>query len=248
MPRTVLTPPGGQIYVPDIPNWTWQEYGMRVGFWRLKAAFDRLGIRPSLSINASVCEVYPRIAEAAREAEWEFLPHTYHQMPMHLVEDERDTIRRTLDTIHDFTGIEPRGWLGPGLSETYETADILVEEGVEFVTDFLWDDEPTVLTTRAGPITNIPYSVELNDIAIMLLQNHRAAELYDRTLDQFERLYEEGETRAKVMAFGIHPYISGVPHRIKYFERMMEEMAARPGVLFWSGGEILDWHRAATAG
>lgn len=115
------------------------------------------------------------------------------------------------------------------------------------MTDWLWDDEPTVLTTRAGPITNIPYSVELNDIAIMLLQNHRSAELYDRTLDQFERLYEEGGDRAKIMGFGIHPYISGVPHRIKYFEQMMEAMASRPGVLFWSGAEILDWYNAATA-
>ncbi len=248
MPRTVLTPPGGVIHTPDIPNWTWQEYGMRVGFWRIKAAFDRIGIRPSLSINASVIDVYPRIAEAARDAGWEFVPHTYHQLPMHLVDDERDTIRRTIDRIRDFTGIDPRGWLGPGLTETFETADILVEEGVEYVTDWLWDDEPTVLTTRAGPITNIPYSVELNDIAIMLLQNHRSTELYDRTLDQFDRLYEEGAERAKIMAFGIHPYISGVPHRIKYFERMMEEMAERPGVLFWSGAEILDWYNAVTAG
>ncbi len=81
----------------------------------------------------------------------------------------------------------------------------------------------------------------------MLLQNHRSAELYDRTLDQFERLYDEGGERAKIMGFGIHPYISGVPHRIKYFERMMEQMASRPGVLFWSGAEILDWYNAATA-
>ncbi len=245
MPRAVLTPPGETLFVPDIPNWSWQEYGMRVGFWRVKAAFDRLGIKPTMSVNATVCEVYPRIAQAALEAGWEFMPHTYHQMPMHLVDDERATIRLTLDTIAAFTGSNPRGWLGPGLSQTYETSDILAEEGVEYIADFLWDDEPTTLRTRAGPLVNIPYSVELNDIPIMLSQHHRAAELYDRTLDQFDRLYEESADRAKVMGFGIHPYISGVPHRIKYLERMLEEIAAKPGVVFWSGSEILDWYRGA---
>ncbi len=244
-PRAVLTPPGEQLFVPDIPNWSWQEYGMRIGFWRIKAVFDRMGIKPTFSLNATVCHTYPRVAGAALEAGWEFLPHTYHQRPMHLVEDERETIRRTLDTIAEFTGVKPRGWIGPGLTQTFETSDILAEEGVEYVADFVWDDEPTVVRTRAGDIHNIPYSVELNDIAMMHLQHHRSAELYDRTMDQFERLYEEGADRVKVMGFGIHPYITGVPHRIKYFERFMEDIAAKPGVLFWSGSEILDWYKAA---
>ena len=62
MARTVLPPPGGTAVVPDLPNWAWHEYGMRVGFWRLKAALDRFDIKATLSINASVCEVYPRLA------------------------------------------------------------------------------------------------------------------------------------------------------------------------------------------
>ena len=182
MPRAVLTPPGETLFVPDIPNWSWQEYGMRVGFWRIKEAFDELGIKPTMSVNATVCETYPRIAQAALEAGWEFMPHTYYQIPMHLVDDERATIRKTLDTIAAFTGSKPRGWLGPGLSQTYETSDILAEEGVEYIADFLWDDEPTILRTRVGPLVNIPYSVELNDIPIMLSQHHRATELYDLSL------------------------------------------------------------------
>ncbi len=247
LPRAVLTPPGGRLDVPDVPNWSWQEYGMRIGFWRIKAAFDRLDIKPTLSLNASVCDVYPRIAQAALDAGWEFLPHTYHQMPMHKLEDERATVRATIERIEGFTGTRPRGWIGPGLTQTWETSDILAEEGLDYVADFVWDDEPTRVRTRAGDLINVPYSVELNDIAIMLLQYHRASELYDRTMDQFERLYEEGTDRAKVMGFGIHPYISGVPHRIRYLESMLAQMASRPGVLFWSGAEIVDWYRAQDA-
>ena len=245
MPRAVLTPPGEQLFVPDIPNWSWQEYGMRVGFWRIKAAFDRFGIKPTFSLNASVCDVYPRGAQAALDAGWEFLPHTYHQMVMQKLDDERQTIRDTIERIEAFTGTRPRGWIGPGLTQTSETSDLLAEEGLDYVAEFVWDDEPTTVRTRAGDLVNVPYSVELNDIAMMHLQHHRAHELYDRTMDQFERLYFEGSERAKVMGFGIHPYISGVPHRIKHLEAMLEQIAARPGVLFWSGSEIVDWYKAA---
>ena len=108
MPRTVLTPPGEKLFVPDSLNWSWQEYGMRVGFWRIKAAFDRLGIKPTFSLNASVCDVYPRIAEAALEAGWEFLPHTYYQGPMHLLEDERQTIKDTIERIERLRPIADR--------------------------------------------------------------------------------------------------------------------------------------------
>ena len=73
LPRTVLSPPSGGSFIPDVPNWTWSEYGMRVGFWRVKAVLDRLGITPTLSLNALVCDRYPRIAEAALEAGWEFM-------------------------------------------------------------------------------------------------------------------------------------------------------------------------------
>ena len=243
MPRAVLTPPGETLFVPDIPNWSWQEYGMRVGFWRIKAAFDRLGIKPTFSLNASVCDVYPRVAQAALEAGWEFLPHTYHQGPMHLLEDERRTIEETVERIGAFTGTRPRGWIGPGLTQTYETSDLLKEAGLDYVADFVWDDEPTLVRTRAGDLVNVPYSVELNDIAMMILQHHESAELYRRTMDQFDRLYEESAERAKFMGFGIHPYISGVPHRIRHLESMLAQMAARPGVVFWSGAEIADWYK-----
>ena len=94
----------------------------------------------------------------------------------------------------------------------------------------------------------MPYSVELNDIPMMMIQHHRAEELFDRTVAQFERLYAEAETQgAKVMGLAVHPYISGVPHRIGWFERRWHTWPARPGTLFWQGRQIMDWYRKATA-
>ncbi len=245
LPRTVLPPPGGKSFIPDLPNWSWQEYGMRVGFWRLKAVLDRLGIKATLSINGSVCEVYPRLAGAAAEAGWEFMAHSFTQKPMHLLDDERAVIRKTIDTIRDFTTITPRGWLGPGLTESFETPNHLAAEGIEYVADWVLDDQPCELETDSGRLYTLPYTVELNDIPMMLIQHHKAPEFYDRCMDQFERLYAEGADNARVMAIAVHPYISGVPFRIKYFERVFEELHEKPGVLFWTGDQILDWYKAA---
>lgn len=244
-PRTVLSPPTGKPYLPDVPNWTWAEYGMRVGFWRLKAALDQLGVTPTLSLNGAVIDTYPRVAEAALEAGWEFMAHSYIQKPMHVLDDEHDAIRKTIAAIRSFTGKAPRGWMGPGLTETADTPDLLAAEGIEYVADWVLDDQPCELRTRSGTLYTIPYSVEINDVAVMALQAHRSDELYRRAMDQFECLYAEGAQSARVMAVAVHPYLHGVPHRIKYFRRIFETLRDRPGVLFWTGERIIDWYKEA---
>ncbi|MEE8501090.1 MAG: polysaccharide deacetylase family protein [Kiloniellales bacterium] len=243
MPRQAMTTPAGAPALPDVPNWAWHEYGMRVGFWRLKAALDGFGIKATTSINASVCLDYPRIARAVLDAGWEFMGHGFEQKTMHALDDERAAIRKAIATIRDFTGKAPRGWLGPGLTETDRTLDILAEEGIEYICDWVMDEQPVEMRTTAGPVVMVPYSVELNDIAIMVIQQHEARVLYERTMAQFERLYQEGKESARVLALCVHPYISGVPHRIDQFERIFEDLTKRPGVLFWTNEQILDWYR-----
>ena len=108
------------------------------------------------------------------------------------------------------------------------------------------DDEPVWINTGQGPLAALPYTVELNDIAMMPVQHHAASEFVTRCMDQFERLYEEGRERAKIMAIAVHPYISGVPHRIKYFEQVLENLQGKPGVVFWTGERILQWFERAT--
>jgi peptidoglycan/xylan/chitin deacetylase (PgdA/CDA1 family) len=247
MPRTVLPPPAGGSGVPDVPNWAWHDYGMRVGFWRLKAALDRYRIPTTCAINASVCLSYPRIAEAARDAGWEFMGHSFVQRSLHAVPDQREVIRKSVDTIRRFTGRPPRGWLGPGLTETWETLDLLAEEGIEYVCDWVNDDQPYEIKTASRPLVMVPYTVEVNDIPMMLIQHRAAHEWFDRARDQFDRLHAEGRHTARVMAMAVHPYISGVPHRIKYFEQVYAYMKKKPGVLFCKGEDILDWYRAGTA-
>lgn len=244
MPRTVLSPPMGQSLLPDLPNWAWHEYGMRVGFWRIFDCMQRFGVTPTLALNGIVCRNYPRIAEAAKHAGWEFLGHGWQQQPMHKLEDQRAAIRGTIEAIRAFTGKPPRGWESPGLTETLDTIDYLAEAGIEYVADWVLDDQPVYISTAHGPIVSVPYTVEINDIVMMLVQHHRADEMLRRGRDYFDRLYEESAGLRRIMAISVHPYISGVPHRIRYLEELYRYVLGKPGVLHWTGEEILDWYRS----
>lgn len=253
MPRQVLVAPTGAPLLPDLANWGWHEYGMRVGFWRLMEAFSRRGIRPTLSVNGSVCTAYPRLAAAARDAGWEFMGHGFVQVPVHRETDQAGTIARTVDAIAAFTGAPPLGWLSPGLTETLETPDLLAAAGIRYVADWVVDDVPCRLETAHGPLVAMPYTVELNDIPLSMIQHRPSDELLTRGVRQADRLIAEASSDgplggAKVMAIALHAYITGVPHRIGALEALLDDLLARPEVVFLQGREILRAFEAASAG
>jgi len=244
MPRTVITPPAGGSPLPDVPNWAWHEYGNRVGFWRLVEVFDEFAIPAVLAINGAALAAYPPIVHAAVEREWELIGHGFTQRSMQKVKDERGDIRKTREVIREATGAAPRGWLGPGLTETWETPDILAEEGYDYVADWVLDDQPVWLKTRGKPILSVPYTQECNDVAMMLIQHHKASEYADRALDQFEQIYADSARSARVMALVVHPYIMGAPHRLKYFRRVIDVIRNKSDVKFWTGARIANWYFA----
>src|SRR5918992_681750 len=246
MARTVLPTPQGVSVIPDIPNFAWFDYGLRVGFWRLKRVLDRHRIRATISLNASVCLSYLQLVRESLESGWEMMGHGFIPRVINKEPDEREVIRRAISTIKEFTGAAPRGWMGPGLAETFDTPDILAEEGIEYVCDWCNDDQPYYMKVKSGSLVSIPYTLELNDIPIYLIQHHRAPELFERARDQFDALYQEGAESARIMAISTHPYITGVPYRIKYFEMIFDYIRQFEGVVFMTGSEILDWYKAVT--
>lgn len=246
MPRQVLSPPQGQPMQPDIPNWAWHEYGMRVGFWRILDMLQNAGITPTLATNGRVIETYTRLAEAARDAGWEFMGHGFIQRPMHTLDDQRKAIRDTMDAIEKFTGQPPRGWESPGLTETFDTVDHLAAEGIEYIADWVMDDQPFEIKTKSGPIYSVPYTVETNDVPFYGLQSHPSDGFLARGKAQFDRLYKESADITRVMAISVHPYLSGAPHRIGYLEELYAHIAAKPDVKLWTGAEILDWYKGQT--
>lgn len=243
MPRTVITPPMGAPLLPDLPNWAWHEYGMRVGFWRILGALQKRGLRATLALNGNVVNSYPRIAQAALDAGWEFMGHGFVQRPMHQLDDQKAFIRQTVDAIRGFTGRGPLGWESPGMSETENTLDFLRAEGIEYVANWPMDDLPSVLTTKHGPMLQVPYTVETNDIVVHAVQHLPSDAFKSRCIDQFDQLYKDGETNARIMAISLHPYLTGVPHRFGHFEKAIDHILSHPNVAWMTGEEIAAWYK-----
>ena len=241
MPRKIITAPHGAEHVPDVPNYSWAEYGMRCGMPRLLKLITERGLAASTSINAGVVDAYPACAEAMREAGWEFIGHGLHQKSMQAEADETALIQGAIEKVESFTGVKMRGWLSPGLKQTPDTPDILKQLGIDYACDWVVDDLPTWMTTKHGPLLAMPYNLEINDSIVYAIEKHASPELYRRMTDTIAAFEKEYDGGSRVLPIGLHPHLMGVPHRIGYLERMLDDLMARDDTIFMAGGEIADW-------
>ncbi len=242
MPRTIITPPHGKETVPDVPNFSWADYGMRAGLPRLLKLFAERGLPASTSFNAGVIDAYPQAATAMRDAGWEFIGHGMHQKATnHVAGGEEALVRACLDKIERFTGRKVRGWLSPGLRETVDTPDVLKGCGLDYVCDWVVDDLPSWMTTKHGPLVAMPYNLEINDSIVYAIERHASGEMARRlefTLRLFER---ESRDNPRILAIGLHPHLISVPHRFQELVRMIDLLQASDTVGFTTGSALCDW-------
>jgi len=228
---------------PDTPNYTWRDYGMRVGVWRLMETMGRLDVPGTVALNARVCELYPRVVDACVKLGWEFMGHgkTNSRPLSGMSEAEESTlIPEVLATIERATGRRPRGWLGSGLAETDRTLDLLAQHGVRYVADWVNDDQPYPLRTDHGPLYSLPYAIETNDIGAFVRRSFTPADWGTMLRDQFDVLYAESAQTAKVMCIALHPWIVGQPFRAKHFEAALAYMRGHQDAWFTTGSAIVD--------
>lgn len=244
MPRAVLTPPHGIKAIPDVPNFTWVEYGLRVGMSRLLQMCAALGIRASNLSNSQICTHYPRLAEAMLQADWEFVGHGVYQRALATYENDAEVVADALSTMRDFSGQKVRAWLGAGLSEKADTPELLKRNGIAFLHDWLVDDVPGWMHTAEGPLLSLPYTVELNDVPIYMLGMQASTAMADRIRANMAFYARSGFDRTRVMTIALHPHVIGVAHRMESFWTAMEELAAHPQVAFATSSEIGDWYAA----
>jgi allantoinase len=240
--------PNPTNYVPDVFNYAWREYGPRVGLWRLVDVLDEAGVKATVALNSQVCGVYPKAVEEMKKRGWEFMGHgTTNSTTLAglNLEQERDTIRGVLRTIEQATGKQPRGWLGAGLVETYNTLDILAEEGVNYCGDWNNDDQPYPMKVKSGKMFAIPYCNEINDIPLYIRKGYTGEQYLRSVVDQFDALYADSRKQPRVMGVPLHPMISGQPLRIKYLQRAIAHMKEHQGVWFATGSEIVDAYQSA---
>jgi len=248
MPRKLLSAPHGADAVPDVPNFSWVEYGLRAGMPRLFALFAERRVPISAFINAGVCDDYPRLAERVGEARWEIVGHGYRQRSLQAEgAGEREVIERSLERLERFYGVRPRGWLGPGLKETLDTPDHLKAAGIDYLCDWVIDDLPDWMETRHGPLICMPYTLELNDATLYAVQQHPSDAMHRRMQDSLACLGRELARQPRILTLALHPHLIGVPHRIVYLERMIDELQSRSDTVFMTGAGIADWFVAADA-
>ena len=231
---------------PDVLNYSWRDYGVRVGIWRMMEVMERYGVKGTVALNSDVCKHYPRIIEEGMKLNWEWMGHGLTNSIMFKDQseaEERAQIKEAVTTITRSVGKAPRGWLSPALSETVHTLDILAENGIEYVGNWVNDDQPYPMKVKKGSMTSMPYSAELNDIPA-LLGLHQSPERFGQMIcDQFDVLYEDGAKTGRVMSICLHPFLVGHPHRSKYFAKALAHVASRQEVWLATGSEIVDWYR-----
>jgi allantoinase len=230
--------------VPSVRAWAQRDYGNRVGIWRIMEVLQKHKIRASPTLNSDICDHHPQIVKAAVELGWEILGHNetnsrwLNQLEP---EEEKPSIHRTLAKIAALSGRKPVGWLGAGLAETWHTLDHLADEGVQYVADWVSDDQPFWMTLDDGrKLVSIPYSYEINDSPFLQTRAGHIDQFVAAIKRQFDVLYAEGAGSGRVMAICLHPYLIGVPHRIRGLDEALTYIAAHDGVWFATGSEIVE--------
>ena len=234
--------------VPDVLNYSWRDYGTRVGIWRLMEVMEKHGVKGTVALNSDVCTEYPQIIDAGKKLGWEWMGHGKNNsmlMAGRPETEEREMIRQIHSTIAQSTGKKPRGWLGPALSETHNTLDLLAETGFDYVGDWVNDEQPYEMNVKSGRMTSIPYSIEINDIPAVLDGKQSGESFGQMIKDQFDVLYEDGAKSGRVMSICLHPFIIGHPFRSKYFDDALKHIRSRQDVWIATGSEIVDAYRAA---
>ncbi|MCC6888898.1 MAG: polysaccharide deacetylase family protein [Hyphomicrobiales bacterium] len=238
---------GASMPVPDIPSWSVRDYGNRIGIFRIMDVLDRHGIRATAALNSDLCGRHPRIIEEGNRRGWEWMGHNEsNSRRLNAIEpsQERSVIRNCLSTIEQASGRRPTGWLSSALQETWNTLDILANEGCEYVSDWVNDDQPYLMELESGKtLVSIPYSHVINDKP-QYERDHRSADEFQAMIcRQFDVLYREGADSGRVMAISIHPYLTGMPHRIGALAGALDYISRHANVWMATGSEIVAHYR-----
>ena len=222
------------------------EYGARVGVFRIMEALDRQNMRASVLLNSDVCRYQPQIIAEGNKRGWEWLGHgitNSRSMSSYPTEEERAAISEVKKTIADATGSVPKGWLGPGLAESFHTPDHLAAEGFEYVCDWSGDDQPLPMRVENGHLIAMPYHNGINDQRLIARAFYTGPEYQQAVCDQFDALYAASASGGGlVMGIPIHPPNVGLPFRLKYFEQALAYIQEHDKVWLTTAGEISDWY------
>lgn len=236
--------PENRPYRPDIPHYTRNDYGNRIGFWRMLDVLNKHDIRACCCLNLAVLEHFPEIRAAMIEADWSYMAHgIYNSRPIYgySIEQERTYWADFIATVERHTGKRVKGRLGGGGGYTENTDDLMAEAGCLYHTSWIIDDQPVPIKVKSGrKFVYVPYSGQTND-AIILFDNRDADTFFERVKDQFDTLYREGAENGRVMCLALHPHMIGRPNAARHLDRMLEYILGHDGVWATTADEIAEY-------
>jgi len=246
---------GGPMTIPhslpgdvwDTANWTWREYGQRVGVWRMIDVFDKAGVKPSCTVNGMMMTERKRVVDAVNERGWELVPHNWAQNDLltyyaEKPEQERAVIKRTLDIFTEVVGRPAKAWLSSAIRGTAHTPAFLKEFGLIAYCDYLNDDQPYLIQTIHGPIVCVPYSNDVNDFNLFARGGMSGSAGLATLKLCFDQLYDESAASGRIMNFGMHPHVMGQAHRVGALREFIDYAKSRQGVWFASREDIAAWY------
>jgi len=237
---------GPQCPEPDVLNYSWRDYGNRVGVWRCLELFEALKLPVGALINTALYDYCPEVIEAFAKRGDELIGHGHtnseRQCEMN-VDDERALLAGCRERIKKESGKAPLGWLSPWISESHDTPDLLAEAGYKYTLNWSHDDQPTEFKTKSGELWSIPYPQELNDIPMIVARQMDARDFADMIVDNFDEMLAQAKAQPLVMGIALHPYLVGQPYRLRHLRRALQHIANAKGVWFTTPGEI--WEAVA---
>jgi peptidoglycan/xylan/chitin deacetylase (PgdA/CDA1 family) len=245
MPTKGVRPPGAlDRPYPDYWNYTLRDYGNRVGFARLFRALEARGLKASVAMSSRLAERYPHLLSEVNRLGFELVAHGIDMNHIHAggipPEVEREWVKRSLAVLRSLSSQPVKGWYSPAFSQSPDTLELVAAEGCEYVCDWVNDDMPYRLDTRASPIHAMPNAYEISDLQIFHVYKYKPAQFVEQVVDHFDLLYREAATSGgRILALSFRPWISGVPHRIAAVEKVLDHIRSRGGVWSATAAEIL---------
>lgn len=240
-----LAPGGPQ---PDVLNYAWRDWGNRVGAWRLRDLFDGLDLPASVLVNSRLYADCPGLIEAFRARGDEIVGHGRTNAERQGTLDEareRALIAEATAVLTREEGRAPAGWLGPWISQSRATPDLLAEAGYRYLLDWCHDDQPTWFSTRdGGHILSVPYPQELNDIPAIVARKDTARDFADAIVDGFDEMLAQAAHAPLVMGIALHPYIVGQPHRLRPLRRALDHIARHRDAIWLTTAGAIAAHAA----
>lgn len=243
-----LSPPAGahpsrsRVPPPDIAEYSVNDYGNRVAFWRMLPILDGLGSNCSIALNLAVCELYPEIWEAIHSRRWRSLCHglTNTRFSNGLSEEaEREMLTQCKAIYGRYSHQPMRGMIAPAGTCTDATPDLLAELGFSYCADYAHDDQPQPILTDHGRLISMPYTYDLND-GVLGSRAIEGEDFLKMCLRQISRLRRDAESVSRVMCITVHPYRMGQPHRVRYLAKLVEALQAADDIWLTTGDQIAE--------